>query len=88
MRFSSQSWSSRGNCSTSFTDNKDPPSSPAARTNRNSPLIQHWPSVTLQWGIRVPFQVLLIKILFFPGSEKLNWAPVETEVEFHLSSLC
>lgn len=28
MRFSSQSWSSRGNCSTSFTDNKEIPPPP------------------------------------------------------------
>lgn len=70
------------------TTKRFPPLLPGSRTNRNSPLIQHWPSVTLQWGSQVLFQVLLTKILLFPGSGKLNWAPVETEVEFHLSSLC
>lgn len=71
---------------------RDPPLLPGSlsetRTNRNSPLIQRWPSVTLQWGSQVLLQVLLIKTLLFPGSGKLNLAPVEMEVEFHLSSLC
>lgn len=33
------------------------------------------------------YDVLLIKILLFPGSGKLNWVSVKMKIEFHLSSI-
>lgn len=57
MDFSSQSW--RKLRQRFYRQQRDSPllagSLSVTRTNRNSPFIQRWPSVTLQWGSQVLF---------------------------------